>query len=114
MREVITARIIIPVAIPTILLLIDGLSTRLNSWKIRSCAGSRANLSAAWSATAVANSALSGCRISPHHQPAALPSAGLIEDWEPALASRPATLSTTSILKIREQRLAREIGHLQL
>jgi len=32
---------IIPVAIPTILLLIDGLSIRLVSWKIRLRAGSR-------------------------------------------------------------------------
>jgi|SRR5919204_6094550 hypothetical protein len=44
MTDVITARIIIPVAIPTILLLIDGLSIRLGSWKIRLCAGSLADL----------------------------------------------------------------------
>jgi hypothetical protein len=50
MTEVITARMIIPVAIPTILLLIDGLSIRLDSWKIRLCAGSRADVSAVWSA----------------------------------------------------------------
>jgi hypothetical protein len=41
---------IIPVAIPTILLLIDGLSIRLDSWKIRLCAGSREDVSAVWSA----------------------------------------------------------------
>jgi hypothetical protein len=40
---------IIPVAIPTILLLIDGLSIRLDSWKIKLCAGSRADVSAVWS-----------------------------------------------------------------
>src|SRR6476620_1978304 len=50
MTEVITARMIIPVAIPTILLLIDGLSIRLVSWKIKLCAGSRADVSAVWSA----------------------------------------------------------------
>src|SRR5262249_13468654 len=64
MTEVITARMIIPVAIPMILLLIDGLSIRLDSWKIKLCAGSRADVSAVWSAiNAVANSALSGSRI---------------------------------------------------
>jgi hypothetical protein len=50
MTEVITARMIIPVAIPMILLLIDGLSIRLDSWKIKLCAGSRADVSAVWSA----------------------------------------------------------------
>src|SRR5215472_5148540 len=64
MTEVITARMIIPVAIPMILLLIDGLSIRLDSWKIKLCAGSRADVSAVWSPIIpVANSALSGSRI---------------------------------------------------
>jgi hypothetical protein len=30
--------------------LIDGLSIRLDSWKIKLCAGSRADVSAVWSA----------------------------------------------------------------
>jgi hypothetical protein len=75
---------IIPVAIPTILLLIDGLSIRLVSWKIRLRAGSRADVSAVWSNTRgeVVNSALSGCRIYQlaisHHRCRAQ---ALMEDW---------------------------------
>src|SRR5436190_21104875 len=64
MTEVITERMIIPVAIPTILLLIDGLSIRLDSWKLKLCAGLRADVSAVWSAINIwGELGLSGCRI---------------------------------------------------
>jgi hypothetical protein len=57
MTEVITARMIIPVAIPTIFLLIDGLSIRLGSWISKLFSGSRAEVKCCMVGDEYANSA---------------------------------------------------------